>query len=115
MFVFFVDFFFEREYIQSYYNREIKTLSGLISEINRRENNESHEAKQAHETEREELRNKNLEDLNVLKISLEAEIEEYEKQFDEVNTYTQLIFFQCVLNVNLRSQNVLFCFIFCDN
>ena len=44
----------------------------------------THEAKQTHETEREEIRNRNLEDINVLKISLETEIEEYEKQFDQV-------------------------------
>ena len=37
------------------------------------------------ETLCEELRNKKLEELNVVKISLEAEIEEYEKQFDEIH------------------------------
>jgi len=44
-----------------------------------------HESKSREETLCEELRNKNLEELNVVKISLESEIEEYEKQFDETH------------------------------
>lgn len=39
---------------------------------------------QAHETEREEIRNKNLEDINMLRINLENKIEDLERQFDEV-------------------------------
>lgn len=75
----------EKEYILSYNLNQQRIGQCLINEIEKRELNEQHEIKQIHETEREELRNKNLEDLNVLKISLEAEIEEYEKQFDETH------------------------------
>ena len=75
----------EKEYILKYHKQQREITQCLINEIEKRELNEMHETKQIHETEREELRNKNLEDLNVLKISLEAEIEEYEKQFDETH------------------------------
>ena len=34
---------------------------------------------------REEIRNKNLEDLNVLKITLESQIEELEKHFESAH------------------------------
>jgi hypothetical protein len=37
-----------------------------------------------HDTEREETRNKNLEDYNVVKITLEGRLEKTEKEFDEV-------------------------------
>ena len=75
----------EKDYILKYHKQQKEITQCLINEIEKRELNEMHETKQIHETEREELRNKNLEDLNVLKISLEAEIEEYEKQFDETH------------------------------
>ena len=77
------EFNYEKEYILSYYNRELITLYNNKKEILNKENTLKHEILQKHETEREELRNKNLEDLNVMKISLESEIEDYEKQFDE--------------------------------
>jgi uncharacterized protein YlxW (UPF0749 family) len=41
-------------------------------------------AKQAHENEREMIRNKNLESINELRINLENKIEDLEKTFDEV-------------------------------
>ena len=43
------------------------------------------EAKQSHETEREEIRNKNLEGINELRINLENKIEDLEKQFDDAH------------------------------
>merc|ERR1711879_544422 len=38
---------------------------------------------QIYDTEREETRNKNLEDYNVVKITLEGRLEKTEKEFDE--------------------------------
>jgi len=75
----------EKSYIVKAHARQRPICESLLGEVERRQLTEMHEAKQVHETQREELRNKNLEDLNVLKISLEAEIEEYEKQFDETH------------------------------
>merc|ERR1719162_1416530 len=75
----------EKSYIVKAHARQRSICESLLGEVERRQLTEMHEAKQVHETQREELRNKNLEDLNVLKISLEAEIEEYEKQFDETH------------------------------
>jgi len=75
----------EKSYIVKAHARQRSICESLLGEVERRQLTEMHEAKQIHETQREELRNKNLEDLNVLKISLEAEIEEYEKQFDETH------------------------------
>lgn len=72
----------ERMYIVTKHALDVRRTKALIVEVDNREKQRAQDAKQTHETEREEIRNKNLEDINVLKISLEAEIEEYEKQFD---------------------------------
>lgn len=46
--------------------------------------------KQAHETLREELKEKNLEDINVLRITLDAQIEDLEQHLDSAHSnYTQ--------------------------
>ena len=50
-------------------------------------------AKSNHETEREKVRNTNLEGINELRINLENKIEELEKQFDDAhNAYSDSTF-----------------------
>lgn len=75
----------ERTYMVTRHQREVREMKEVMGEVANRENDQAETQKQTHETEREEIRNRNLEDINILKISLEAEIEEYEKQFDEAH------------------------------
>lgn len=75
----------EKEYILRSLSASRSASSWVMASISEREVAAEHEAKSREETLCEELRNKNLEELNVVKISLESEIEEYEKQFDETH------------------------------
>eukprot|EP01083_Nonionella_stella_P074555 202294_1 len=43
------------------------------------------ESKQSYETAREEIKNKNLDIINVLKVTLDSQIEDLEKQFDDAH------------------------------
>eukprot|EP01006_Ploeotia_vitrea_P049658 TRINITY_DN67365_c4_g1_i1.p1 TRINITY_DN67365_c4_g1~~TRINITY_DN67365_c4_g1_i1.p1 ORF type:complete len:589 (-),score=374.74 TRINITY_DN67365_c4_g1_i1:475-2016(-) len=72
----------ERANIVAYYEREMAELRGITQAIEQTERERLEKAKEAHEAEREEIRNKNLEDINVLRIILENRIEELERQFD---------------------------------
>ncbi len=88
---FLFDFFFlfvfnlkKRQHLMSLHTKQMNELHGIITAVEAEEQKRVEEAKQAHETEREEIRNKNLEDINMLRISLENKIEDLEKQFDEV-------------------------------
>jgi DNA repair exonuclease SbcCD ATPase subunit len=65
--------------------RETKEMNGIIQAVEQTEAARSADAKQAHETEREEIRNKNLEGINELRINLENKIEDLEKQFDDAH------------------------------
>ena len=79
--------------IQKSYNEEMKTLQEkfdeekklLISSVDNTddsENNKRHDAKQAFEQQREEIRNHNVEDINMLRITLDSQIEDLEQQFE---------------------------------
>lgn len=85
-----LEFYTERDRITSAHNGETKEMKGIINAVEAQENERIAEAKQAHETEREEIRNKNLEGINELRINLENKIEDLEKQFDEAHqTYVE--------------------------
>lgn len=72
----------EKEHILEKFNSEKKDLTALIECIDKDESEREAEAKHAFETLREELRNRNLEDINMLRISLDAQIEELEQHFE---------------------------------
>lgn len=57
-------------------------LRGIVEAVEADDRRRTDESRQAHETEREEIRNKNLEDINMLRINLENKIEDLAKQFD---------------------------------
>lgn len=80
-----LEFETERQHIISQHTRESKELNGIIAAVEEEEKKKVEDAKQAHETEREEIRNKNLEDINMLRINLENKIEDLERQFDEAH------------------------------
>lgn len=60
-------------------------LVDIMGAVESEEKERDAEEKQEFEQTREEIRNKNLEDLNVLKITLESQIEELEKHFESAH------------------------------
>ncbi len=77
------EFLDERDELSESHAREVKEFQLLIERLENEESERMNEARQQHETEREEIRNKNLEGINELRINLENRIEELERQFDE--------------------------------
>ena len=65
----------------------VAELQLLVGSVEADEGERVNEGKQAFETEREEIRNKNLEAINELRITLENRIEELERTFDELHRY----------------------------
>ena len=65
----------------------VSELQLLVGAVEADEVERVNEGKQSFETEREEIRNKNLEAINELRITLENRIEELERTFDELHRY----------------------------
>ena len=65
----------------------VAELQLLVGAVESEEAERVNEGKQSFETEREEIRNKNLESINELRITLENRIEELERTFDELHRY----------------------------
>lgn len=80
------EFLTERSHLQAQHLRETKELQNIITAVEAEENERILESKQNHETEREEIRNKNLEGINELRINLENKIEDLERQFDDAHS-----------------------------
>eukprot|EP01041_Mallomonas_annulata_P011596 gene11596-24275_t len=76
------DFEREKEIMLTKFAQEKKELSAVIDAIEQEENEREAEAKHSFEQLREEIRNRNLEEINMLRISLDAQIEELEQQFE---------------------------------
>lgn len=80
----------ESEAIKAQHARETNEMKDIINRVDVQEGDRIASAKQEHETEREEIRNKNLEGINELRINLENKIEDLEKQFDDAHqTYVE--------------------------
>ena len=73
--------------LRAAHSAALSELRLLVSAVEAEEAERVNEAKQAHETEREEVRNKNLEAINELRITLENRIEELERAFDDHHRY----------------------------
>lgn len=80
-----LEFQTENKMIVAQHARETKEMKGIIDQVEAQEAERIAAAKQEHETEREEIRNKNLEGINELRINLENKIEDLEKQFDDAH------------------------------
>jgi DNA repair exonuclease SbcCD ATPase subunit len=76
------DFMNEKETMLAKFTREKRELQAIIDAIEQEEELRNNEAKHAFEQLREEIRNKNLEEINMLRISLDAQIEELEQHFE---------------------------------
>ena len=72
----------EKDIIVQKFSTEKKDLQSLIDAIEKDESDREAESKHQFEQLREELRNKNLEEINMLRISLDAQIEELEQHFE---------------------------------
>lgn len=75
----------EREQIQMQHQLEKQELLDIVAAVDAKEAEREGEERQEHEQTREEVRNKNLEDVNILRITLESTIEELERCFESAH------------------------------
>lgn len=68
--------------LQEQFDEEKRLLIGSVESIDDNETNKRNDAKQAFEQQREEIRNHNVEDINMLRITLDSQIEDLEQQFE---------------------------------
>jgi len=76
------EFNLEKESVAKQHTREKTELLSVMQAVEAQETEREAEDKQEHEQLREEIRNKNLEDINVLRITLDSLIEELEQHFE---------------------------------
>ncbi|CAN0084514.1 unnamed protein product [Ectocarpus sp. 12 AP-2014] len=72
----------ERKHVVKQHAAELQELSDIIAAVEAQEEEREADAKQEHEQQREEIRNKNLEEINVLRITLDTQIEDLEQHFE---------------------------------
>lgn len=78
-----LEFDAERENIIQNQKNQMRQMKKTFEEVQDRFDKWGESAHQAHDTEREEIRNHNLEEYNVVKITLEGKLEQIEKGFDK--------------------------------
>jgi hypothetical protein len=76
------DFQAERDTMQAKFKIEKKELTAVVETIEHEETEREVEARHAFEQLREEARNRNLEEINMLRISLDTQIEDLESNFE---------------------------------
>lgn len=76
------DFTKEKDIIMTKFAQEKKEMLAIIEAVEAEEEDCENEARHQFEQLREEIRNRNGEDINMLRISLDAQIEELEQQFE---------------------------------
>ena len=76
------DFHTEKDKMLQKFKQEKKELIAVIETIEHDESEREGESKHSFEQLREEIRNRNLEEINMLRISLDAQIEELEQHFE---------------------------------
>jgi len=72
----------DKNFVNSKFSTEKHELKMIIEAIDEEEDGRDAEARHAFEQLREEIRNRSLEDINMLRISLDAQIEELENHFE---------------------------------
>ncbi|KAK1933929.1 Dynein regulatory complex subunit 2 [Phytophthora citrophthora] len=72
----------EKNKLITQHTMERNELQRIMQAVDHQEKEREADAKQEHEQLREEIRNKNLEDINVLRITLDSSIEELEQHFE---------------------------------
>jgi len=76
------EFAVEKAAIVKQHSIEKAEIEGLMALVEAQENELEQEALQEHEQAREMIRNRNLEDINVLRITLDSNIEDLEQHFE---------------------------------
>jgi hypothetical protein len=76
------EFAVEKAAMVQLYSIERAEIEGLMTLVEAQENELDQKALQEHEIERESIRNRNLEDINVLRITLDSNIEDLEQHFE---------------------------------
>lgn len=79
------DFADEKRETETKHGRTVSEIEATIEAVDSREREREVQVKHEHERYREDIKNKNLEDINVLRITLEHQIEELEKQFENAH------------------------------
>lgn len=92
----------ERSDMTSGHNRQKKEMADLMTAMEAEFAEADSEARQEFEAAREEIRNKSSEEYNVLKISLEGQIEELERTFEAAHQV-------CVHSHNILTEILLVC------
>jgi len=72
----------EKKEVSKKNDTEVDILTSTVESIHSMEKKDEVERRHDHERQREDIKNKHLEDINVLRITLENHIEELEKQFE---------------------------------
>jgi len=72
----------ERAGIVEQHGREVGELNNIMAAIDAEEKERENEMRTEHEQTREEIRNRNLEEINVLRITLDTQIEDLEQHFE---------------------------------
>ena len=75
----------ERSDIMKSHGRKLKDLADMMNTMENEFGDKEADARQDFESQREEIKNRNSEEYNVLKISLESTIEELEKHFEQAH------------------------------
>jgi dynein regulatory complex subunit 2 len=75
----------EREEIEKQHATEKTELLDIMAAVEADERERETETRHAHEQIREEIRNRNTEEINVLRITLESQIEELERHFESAH------------------------------
>ena len=75
----------EKEAIAKQHSQEVTELNDIMGAVNTEEQEREAEAKQEHEQGREEIKNKNLEEINMLRIQLDSQIEDLEQKFENAH------------------------------
>jgi len=76
------EFLAEKEAIVAHHAEEARELKDMMSSVDGEEQEREAEARQEHEQLREEIKNRNLEEINMLRISLDSQIEDLEQHFE---------------------------------
>jgi len=79
------EFMAEKESIITHHSQEVQELRAVMHAVADDEDEMENESKQEHEQHREEIKNKNLEEINMLRIQLDSQIEELEQKFENAH------------------------------
>ncbi|GMH33964.1 hypothetical protein BSKO_01798 [Bryopsis sp. KO-2023] len=75
----------EKNEIISVHNKQVKDMTDMMNAMEQEFSHAEGEARQEFESQREEVKNRNSEEYNVLKIQLEGTIEELERHFEQAH------------------------------